>query len=141
MFPISSVLQVYIGIVSSLVVVPVNLIILNIFRNARPKTRKVRRLSKMISLVDMSGISGVYTSNSRKSFETVAQRSGVGPIDVLKGNSLHAYSQLPSVDMKKKRDQRLSRWARFKRFILPSSLPHCFVYLGWLILVVVTSGK
>lgn len=114
------------------------MIILNIFRNVRPKSRKTRPHSKASSVTNLD--SGYR--NSRASFETLAESSDQGPRESIAGDTgMNVYSRIRSAELKKKRDEKLSRWARFKRCIIPSSLPHGFVYVGWAIVVIVTLGE
>ncbi len=125
---------------SSLIIVPVNLVILNIFRNVRPKARKAnRRQSKVITGNLGSGYQNMR--KSRVSFETLAESPGQEPRGSIAVDTENIYSRTSSAELKNKREQKLSRWARFKKFIIPSSLPHWFVYVGWVILVVITLGK
>ncbi|XP_046856469.1 uncharacterized protein LOC124449577 isoform X2 [Xenia sp. Carnegie-2017] len=119
--------EMYVGIVSALIVVPINLIILNIFRNVRPKV-----LNSKTSIE-----SGEIVPN-RESFETTGTPGSFKAISPENSydSSLHQFK----TGLLKEESNNLSCWARFKN-IFPSSYPHWFVYVGWAILVVVTLGS
>ena len=113
--------------------------ILNIFRNVRPKSRKSRSQSKA-SLDNLD--SGYYNiRNSRTSSEFMETSSQKGTKESMGASAGNVYTRLRSGELKRKREEKLSRLARLKRTIIPSSLPHWFVYVGWVILVLVTLGK
>ena len=115
-----------------------NVILLNIFRNVRPKTRKNRHQSS--SSTENLG-SGYYNlRNSHASFETLEESSSQGTFESVALDKVDIYSRVRSAESKKKREEKLSRWTRFKKSLLPSSLPHWFVYVGWSILIIVTLG-
>lgn len=131
--------KIYIGLVSSLIVVPINMVILYIFRNVRPKSRKVRTQSK-ISLQNLgSGYHKIY--HSQTSLETLEASFDRVTRDSIPVDTANIYSRVPTAEVKKRKREKLSKWAKFKRFVLPSSLPHWFVYFGWIILALVTLGN
>ena len=118
---------------------PVNLVILNIFRNVRPKSGKGRSQSKA-SVQNLD--SGYYNiRDSRMSSEVLEISSNHGTKESMAGGTGKVYSRLHSGELKRRGNMKLSRWARFKQAVIPSSLPHWFVYVGWVILVLVTLGK
>ena len=71
---------------------------------------------------------------------TLEESSSQGTVESVALDKVDIYSRVRSAESKKKREEKLSRWTRFKKSLLPSSLPHWFVYVGWSILIIVTLG-
>ncbi|XP_077869620.1 polycystin-1-like protein 2 [Saccoglossus kowalevskii] len=121
--------ELYVGVMGGLVVFPVNLIIVQIFRRSRKKTYIVSRKSqKKVTFVDNS-----YTkmADSPRSIATLSDKifpennpvsdkdSGVGSLASLKGDDANGYNQTKDP----------SKSERKKKF----HLPYWCIYIAWIL--------
>lgn len=134
--------QVFIGVSSSLIVFPMSVIILYIFRNVRPKPVKPRHQSE-ISLNPLTNLRAdpLLTSSNETHVRTAS-----GPVEA---GQIHTYydarnSQvLEKAKVQNKKGKKMAHRSKLKDLIprLPSSLPYWFVYFAWFLLVILTLGS